>query len=92
MSKSGTGNTVEGKREWKVMVSNNCECTQMDVKLDCNGFETSKAIDPSILSQSGVVCVFNDGQPIAPESQLNFTYAWDTSFPFTPVSSQIARS
>uniref|UniRef100_A0A7N2N368 Uncharacterized protein n=1 Tax=Quercus lobata TaxID=97700 RepID=A0A7N2N368_QUELO len=48
-----------------------------------------KPVDPSVLSKSGNECLVNNGVPVAPSSSLSFTYAWDTSFSFQPLSSQI---
>ncbi|KAK8624671.1 hypothetical protein V6N13_089560 [Hibiscus sabdariffa] len=88
ISQKQTGKTVESKPEWQVKISNGCPCTQSDLKLSCDGFQTVETVDPSVMSKSGGECLINNGQPVAPESDLSFNYAWDTSFPFKPLSSQ----
>ncbi|TYG36514.1 hypothetical protein ES288_D13G071000v1 [Gossypium darwinii] len=84
-----TGKTVENKPEWKATVKNDCTCTQSDLKLSCDGFQTVKAVDSSLMAKTGAECLINGGQPVASSSNLSFNYAWDTSFPFKPLSSQI---
>ncbi|EXB80735.1 hypothetical protein L484_008515 [Morus notabilis] len=94
IARSRTGELVENKPEWSVTIKNECSCTQLDLHLDCNGYQTVKLVDPSILSISndGQYCLVNNGQPIYAFGSISFTYAWDTSFPFRPISSQIACS
>ncbi|KAJ7969179.1 putative Beta-1,3-N-Acetylglucosaminyltransferase family protein [Quillaja saponaria] len=92
IGQSKTGATIQNKPEWNVTITNNCICSQLDLKLNCNGFQTIEAVDPSILSNSGGVCLLNNGQPIYGFSSLTFKYAWDTSFSFNPISSQTACS
>ncbi|KAK7295555.1 hypothetical protein RJT34_18465 [Clitoria ternatea] len=87
ISQQGTGNWAHGMPELKVSVTNNCECSQSQVKLNCKGFQTYKAEDPSILSISGDVCLLKSGQPISPKETVQFLYAWDPQFPFQPLSS-----
>ncbi|XP_022748827.1 TPD1 protein homolog 1-like [Durio zibethinus] len=89
ISHSQTGKTVENKPEWKVTISNRCSCSQSELKLSCNGFQTVETIDPSVLAKSGGECLVNNGQPVPPFGDFNFNYAWDTSFPFSPLSSHI---
>lgn len=79
---------MQGKPEWRVIISNTCPCVQMNVKLNCHGFQTVELIDPSILRESGDVCFVNGGQPIYADG-VTFKYAWDESFPLNPISSDI---
>ncbi|XVF01743.1 hypothetical protein REPUB_Repub04eG0115000 [Reevesia pubescens] len=88
INQSQTGKTVQQKPEWQVTILNDCVCTQSELKLSCDGFQTVETIDSSVLAKSGGECLINDGQPVAPSSETIFTYAWDTSFPFKPLSSQ----
>ncbi|GMN45468.1 hypothetical protein TIFTF001_014660 [Ficus carica] len=92
IDQSQTGAKVENKPEWSVTIRNECVCSQTDLQLDCNGYQTVKQVDPSILSVSGGHCLVNNGQPVYGFKNISFTYAWDTSFPFNPISSQIACS
>ncbi|KAE8687754.1 flotillin-like protein 4-like [Hibiscus syriacus] len=88
ISQTQTGKTVENKPEWKATITNGCPCTQSDLKLSCDGFQSAEAVDPSVMSKSGGECLINGGEPVAPNSDLSFNYAWDTSFSFKPLSSQ----
>ncbi|EOX99058.1 hypothetical protein QUC31_014836 [Theobroma cacao] len=89
VSQTKTGTTVQNKPEWQVTISNNCACTQSELKLNCNGFQTVEEVDSSVMTQTGGECLINNGQPVAPFSNLSFKYAWDTSFPLNPLSSQV---
>ncbi|XWS54370.1 hypothetical protein CRYUN_Cryun10bG0084400 [Craigia yunnanensis] len=88
ISQTQTGKTVENKPEWQVTISNGCVCSQSELKLSCSGFQTVETIDPSVLAKSGGECLINNGEPVPPLSDFSFKYAWDTSFPFNPLSSQ----
>uniref|UniRef100_A0A0A0LEA1 Uncharacterized protein n=1 Tax=Cucumis sativus TaxID=3659 RepID=A0A0A0LEA1_CUCSA len=92
ISQTTTGSIVQGKQVWKATITNNCICGQSSLKLDCNGFNTVQAVDPSILAVSGSVCLVNGGQPIFQSTPISFTYASDNAFPFKPLSSQISCS
>ncbi|KAJ4824980.1 hypothetical protein Tsubulata_014354 [Turnera subulata] len=80
-----TGQVVEGKPQWSVTVTNTCLCTQTNVYLSCNGFQSVENVDSSILSKQGDECLVNSGNPV---QKLTFTYTWDQEFPFTVVKSQ----
>ncbi|GLT77123.1 hypothetical protein SLA2020_487370 [Shorea laevis] len=92
VSQSETGVKVENKPEWNVTINNPCSCAQFNVKLSCDGFQSVKPMDPSILQKSEAECLVDNGNPIAPHSSFSFTYAWDTSFPFNPLDSGITCS
>lgn len=88
-----TGEMVNGKREWRVRISNECKnCTQLNVRFKCGGFKTAKAIKLTILAKMGAQCVVNAGLPIYSSIPITFTYAWDPSFNFTPFFSQVVCS
>ncbi|KAI9176891.1 hypothetical protein LWI28_008359 [Acer negundo] len=87
-----TGKQVQNKPEWQVTISTGCPCDQLEVKLGCDGFQTVEPIDSSVLAKSGGECLVNNGEPIYPDKDFNFTYAWDTSFQFKTLSSQVACS
>nr|XP_012568844.1 protein TAPETUM DETERMINANT 1-like [Cicer arietinum] len=87
-----TSNLARGKPVWNVNITNNCICTQTQVKLNCNGFQSYVNVDPTILNVSGNECLLNQGQPIYHSQSINFSYAWDTVFSFQPISSEIECS
>lgn len=86
-----TGVKVRGKPEWRVKITNNCACVQLNVMLNCEGFRTVEKIDPSVLRISPARCLVNNGQSVYGDA-VQFNYAWDNQFEFTPLSSQIACS
>ncbi|KAG7965608.1 hypothetical protein I3843_08G009600 [Carya illinoinensis] len=92
ITQTDTGATIHNKPEWKVTIHNVCPCSVLHLKLACSGFQTVEDIDPSVLSISNGECLVNNGQPIYPSTTFSFTYAWDTSFPFTPLYSDVACS
>ncbi|XP_041022714.1 TPD1 protein homolog 1-like [Juglans microcarpa x Juglans regia] len=92
ITQTDTGATIHNKPEWKVTIHNVCSCAVLHLKLACSGFQTVEDIDPSVLSISNGECLVNNGQPIYPSNTYSFTYAWDTSFPFKPVYSEVACS
>lgn len=79
---------------YAVTVENRCICTQANVKLTCDGFSSSVAVDPGVLSVDGKLCTLNGGRPIGmgPEYAVKFSYASPSQFAFKPVSSSIACS
>ncbi|KAK7815333.1 hypothetical protein CFP56_001740 [Quercus suber] len=90
INQSKTGEVVQQKPVLSVAITNGCPCSQLDMKLFSNGFQTVKLVDPSFLSKSGNECLVNNGAPVRVlSSSVSFTYAWDTSFLFQPRSSQI---
>ncbi|KAE9590115.1 hypothetical protein Lal_00033708 [Lupinus albus] len=88
ITQSETGVKIMGKTEWIVYIYNKCTCDQVNVKLNCQGFQTVEKIDPKILNLLGDQCLLNFGKSIF-ENTVSFKYAWDKSFPFTPVSSNV---
>ncbi|KAJ4824983.1 hypothetical protein Tsubulata_014357 [Turnera subulata] len=87
-----TGKLVANKPEWKLTISNTCICSQLNVNLACNGFQSVETVDPSVLSKQGDLCLVNNGNPIAGKQQFSFTYASDQEFPFKAVQSQVGCS
>jgi hypothetical protein len=79
---------------YAVTVENRCICTQANVKLACDGFSSSVAVDPGVLSVDGKLCTLNGGRPIGmgPEYTVKFSYTSPSQFAFKPVSSSIACS
>ena len=89
VSQTQTGKTVGMQPEWKVTISNRCACSQSEVKLSCDGFQTVETIESSVLAKTGGECLINNGEPVAPFSEFSYNYAWHTWFPFSPLSSQV---
>ncbi|OAY27417.1 uncharacterized protein LOC110604022 [Manihot esculenta] len=88
-----TGDRVQNKPQWKVTILNDCICSQMGIKLGCNGFHSAEKIDPSMLAKADdSVCHINHEQPLRGFHTFNFTYAWDSIYPFHPIYSEIACS
>lgn len=85
----GTGRTVNGKPQWIVSIINWCACPQTNVQLDCKGFQTVEAIEPSLLQVSGDVCLLNAGQSVW-KAAIQFNYASDTPFSLNPIFSNVA--
>ena len=92
ISQAKTGKLVNGKPQWQATLTNTCNCVFADVILACQGFQTVEQIDPQILSKSGDDCTVDSSNAIAGHSTFQFTYTWDTSFPFTVKSAEIACS
>ncbi|XP_008219692.1 PREDICTED: uncharacterized protein At1g05835-like [Prunus mume] len=89
ISQDKTGVLVQAQPEFEVKVLNACPCLQGNVKLGCNGFQTTDEVNPLTLLKSGNECLLNNGSSLIPFSQISFKYAWDTQFSFKPVSSEI---
>ncbi|KAI9192214.1 hypothetical protein LWI28_019599 [Acer negundo] len=83
---------VGGKPEWKLTVSNLCECKQSNIKLQCKGFQTTEPVDRNILNLQGETCLFLNGNPLIEGSPVTFYYAWETPFILFPLSSNITCS
>ncbi|KAK9936846.1 hypothetical protein M0R45_013668 [Rubus argutus] len=86
---SKTGKLVEDKPEWRVTITKTCTCSQLAIQLGCNGFQTVEDFDPSMMGPFGTVCYLHSGNVIPGHQSFNFTYAWDTFFPFKPIFSQV---
>ncbi|CAI9100454.1 OLC1v1037564C1 [Oldenlandia corymbosa var. corymbosa] len=88
-----TGSKAGGKPEWKVTITNDCKCTQTQIKLSCSGFQSAEPVDPSILSKNGDVCLLVNGGPIFGfQTTVTFNYAADSQCPFKPVDSIVSCS
>jgi hypothetical protein len=87
--------TVGGYRQFLVTVENRCICTQLNVKLECTGFNSSVTVGPAgvitVDGDSGT-CSLNGGQPMHQGETVTFNYAWSTKISFKPVGSTIACS
>ena len=85
-----TGGIVEGKPEYKVLVSNNCKCIQSKVIMRCYGLSSVESVDPrAIKPLDDERCIVHSGRPIARGASITFKYAWMTPQDFPVISSQI---
>ncbi|KAB5553368.1 hypothetical protein DKX38_010679 [Salix brachista] len=89
---SQTEVVVQNKPQWKVTIVNDCVCTQVSIKLACDGFQTVEEVDSSILAIGDDGCYVNHEQPVYGHQTFNFTYSWGTQYPFMPIYSEIACS
>ncbi|CAI0403616.1 unnamed protein product, partial [Linum tenue] len=93
ISQAKTGKVVERKPEWKVSILNDCMCSRFNIQLSCGNFQTIEKIDPWVLDRiSDSQCAVNKGTSIQGHSTFNFTYAWDTAYPFRLLDAQFACS
>lgn len=83
-----------GRPLWNVTITNNCYCSQSNVRIACAGFRTSDVtvIDPSIAKIAKGKGLLNNGEPIYPYSSMGFTYASSAPLQFKLLSSQVACS
>ncbi|KNA13366.1 hypothetical protein SOVF_117500 [Spinacia oleracea] len=84
--------TVMG-RVWNVTITNNCYCSQSNVKIACTGIRTLKEnVDPSIVKMAKGKGVVKNGDPIYPYTSVGFTYASTLPLQFRLLSSQVSCS
>ncbi|KAA8525507.1 hypothetical protein F0562_007362 [Nyssa sinensis] len=83
-----TGREIQGKREWKVTVTNNCECPQAPIYLNCRGFQTVEKVEPPILEKRGDQCLLINGRPLGPFASISFSYAMESPFVLTASTSK----
>ncbi|KAL8498751.1 hypothetical protein ACS0TY_021903 [Phlomoides rotata] len=61
--------------EWRVNITNTCDCTVYQLKFACPNFDPRDKFDPSILSKIDKdLCLINNGSPIFAREFFNFTY------------------
>ncbi|XP_047181309.1 protein TAPETUM DETERMINANT 1-like [Vigna umbellata] len=87
-----SGRTILGKPEWNVVVKNNCNCTQSQIRLSCRGFQTTEIVSRSILAVEGDSCLLINGNPLKGFATVSFSYAWDPPFILTPLTSHTTCS
>lgn len=85
---SATGNTVQGKPEWKLALTTDCPCSQMNLKLSCAGFEPIQEPDPTIFNKYGDTCSVTIS--VSAFSPITLTYVADTMYDFHLISSKSA--
>ncbi|ESW23555.1 hypothetical protein PHAVU_004G057100 [Phaseolus vulgaris] len=87
-----SGRTVGGKPEWNVVVKNNCNCSQSQIRLSCEGFKTTESVSPSLLSIQGNSCLLISGNALLGFQSISFSYAWDPPFLLLPLTSHTSCS
>ncbi|KAJ3697251.1 hypothetical protein LUZ61_000956 [Rhynchospora tenuis] len=87
VTESRTGNFIQGKPQFHVVIRNNCACAQSGIQLDCTGFTSVDEIKPSILRRAGNVCILIQGRTLNQGDWAHFKYAADKQFWFNPISS-----
>lgn len=87
-----TGKLIQGQIEWQTVIVNGCKCPQANLIFKCDGFESVEAVDPRRMAKNGDQCLINSGLAIPGFSLYSFVYAWDKSYPFIPLSSQVICS
>ncbi|KAH0460998.1 hypothetical protein IEQ34_008573 [Dendrobium chrysotoxum] len=93
VEQKSTGEIVKGKTEYEVVINNTCICTQYNIHLDCNGFNTVVSIDPTKFRKiDDYQCSVNNEHPVFTEAPIVFKYAWDIMFDLNPIYSTIACS
>ncbi|KAL0903647.1 hypothetical protein M5K25_028040 [Dendrobium thyrsiflorum] len=81
VEQKSTGEIVKGKKEYEVVINNTCICTQYDIHLDCNGFNTVVSVDPTKFRKiDDFQCSVNNEHPVFTEAPIIFKYAWDIMF------------
>ncbi|KAA8525509.1 hypothetical protein F0562_007364 [Nyssa sinensis] len=83
-----TGRQIQGKHEWKVTVTNNCDCPQAPIYLNCKGFQPVKEVEPPILEKRGDQCLLINGRPLGPFASISFSYGMDSPFVLTASMSE----
>ncbi|KAL2939936.1 Protein TAPETUM DETERMINANT 1 [Bienertia sinuspersici] len=86
-------NVHHKKPYWNVTITNNCYCSQSNVKIGCMGkLSTKEEVDPSIKKIAKGKGLVNNGEPVYPYSSVGFTYASRLPLKFKLLSSQVACS
>ncbi|KAH1131644.1 hypothetical protein J1N35_003022 [Gossypium stocksii] len=50
-----TGVEVQGMAEWKVTITNNCNCAQHKLTPSCEGFQSRETVDPNIFRNKATI-------------------------------------
>ncbi|XP_057983620.1 uncharacterized protein LOC131168307 [Malania oleifera] len=90
ISQTRTGKVVEGKPQWNVVVSNNCNCAQAKLLVSCLGFSSVQKVDATKFRQvSKNTCIVNNGASIVQGKPISFTFAFLTPVDLKPLRSQM---
>lgn len=87
MEQNQTEIIVHSMPEFKVTLFNACPCLQTNIILNCTDFKSAEKIEPNVLVINGSKCSLPKGTFIPPFTGYVFSYAWDSLFPFKPLSS-----
>jgi hypothetical protein len=92
VTQADTHDVAHGQPVYTVTVKNTCDCPQYNIKLACDGFNTTLEMDPSKFQYhtDGGLCLLNNGEPLVQGHDVNFIYAWSSKFLLPPVQSTIA--
>ncbi|KAF8652184.1 hypothetical protein HU200_062916 [Digitaria exilis] len=91
VTQAATGEWAHGQPVRAVTVRNTCACAQSDVEVDCVGFDSDLAVDPSKLRPTGGErCLVNGGAPVVQGRDVTFAYASSSQFGFRPVYSLVS--
>ncbi|KAI3442176.1 uncharacterized protein J3R85_001497 [Psidium guajava] len=83
LAQSSMGNLYLCKPVYDVLIhGRRADCAPVNVSLSCPGFKTVKPIEPDILEPSDDYCIVIFGRQIYTDATINFTYAWDSQYPF----------
>ncbi|XP_010437955.1 PREDICTED: uncharacterized protein LOC104721624 [Camelina sativa] len=86
-----TGREIAGQPEWKVTVTNTCNCLQKQVTLSCEGFAPAKPVKPWLLKPQGNTCLLIIGAALPAGATAQFAYAGQP-YIFRPVGSTVDPS
>ncbi|XP_042488764.1 TPD1 protein homolog 1-like [Macadamia integrifolia] len=92
LTQSMTGVMIGRKFEYVVVVTNECNCEQGNINVNCKGFHTAKSIDPFLFKHDGAdstKCVLINGYPLGNHQSAYFKYVWDRPYPFTVVDGKM---
>lgn len=90
LTQTNTGKQVNGKPEYEVSVSNNCNCRQDFVRVYCPAWNTVEEVDPLIFGMIGEdICEVKNGGFISQNESVKFKYASDTQNTLVVDSSKI---
>lgn len=84
-----TGKEIQNLPEWNVTVTNNCKCSQRQLKLACKGFQTVETVDSNIFAKQGDDCLLINGDAFKGFQAVSFAYAWDPPFVMFPSYSDV---
>ncbi|MBA0631755.1 hypothetical protein Godav_000599, partial [Gossypium davidsonii] len=82
ISQSQTGKTVENKPGWKATVKNDCICTQSDLKLNSNWFQTVEDVESSVIYSRGAEAFEGATPRIGGRKPKGFLYLFAASVDF----------
>ncbi|GAB4832627.1 hypothetical protein Ancab_006645 [Ancistrocladus abbreviatus] len=85
-----SGRVVEGVPEYRVIISNQCSCSQSNLIVKCFDLPTVEPVNPAILKVMGQTCLVNSGKPIVRGKPVVFEYAFLQPTDLIPLSSKLS--